>query len=551
MPDARPETYAYGLRQPWRLALDRKTGRLWVGNQGQDLWEQVYLIERGANYGWSIVEGSHRFHADQPAGPTPFSRPLAEHPHAEARAMTGGLVYEGAALPELQGAYLYADYSTGRIWGIRHDGTRVTWHELLADTPLQITAFGTDSQGELLICDHRPDDEGGFYRLVPAPPASKDVTAFPRKLSESGLFADVATHRMVAGVVPYEPASPLWSDGTHKARFFALPPKTDASGVVVPARIGVTNARGWNFPDGTVLVKSFAFDPVGDGSSTRRWIETRFMVRQQGEWTGYSYEWNDEQTDAVLVAAEGKDRAFTLGEAGSGREADGATTRMWRYPSRAECMVCHSRASNFVLGLCTVQLNREFDYSAVLGAGHATDNQLRTLEHLGLLEVGWWADGLASLKARAADARLDDEDRQAWLERQTASVDPDADSFQKRKSVLLSRAPAGTNRLVNPYDPSHPLEARARSYLHANCGSCHVGAGGGNALIELEYLSAHDIIPLAATKTVGVKPLHATFDLIDPKLIAAGHPERSVLFSRVTRRGPGQMPQLATSIVDE
>lgn len=550
VPDARPETWAYGLRQPWRLVVDRATGRLWVGNQGQDLWEQIYLIERGANYGWSILEGTHPFNEAQKPGPTPFSKPVAEHPHAEARAMTGGLVYTGSALPDLRGAYLYADYSTGRIWGIRHDGSQVAWHELIADTSLQITAFGTDSQGEILICDHQPGDQGGFYRLVPRPPAAA-APPFPRTLSASGLFADVAAHRMADGVVPYEPASPLWSDGTHKARFFALPPSKDAAGRIVPAKIGVTDARGWNFPDGTVLVKSFAIDDVEGDPSTRRWIETRFMLKEQGEWAGYSYEWNDEQTDAVLVPAAGKDRDFTIRTADLANRADGVKTQQWHYPSRTECMVCHSRASNYVLGLCTVQLNRDYDYRAVLGAGHAVDNQLRTLEHLGLLEVNWWASAVGGLLADAAAAGVKEKDRGAWVGRRTASREPEAWKFGQRRSALLSRAPANTNRLVNPYDDAHPLEARARSYLHSNCSSCHVFAGGGNALIDLEYLTAYETRPLSAMKAIGVKPLHATFDLPDPRLIAAGHPERSVLHARMGRRGPGQMPQLATALVDE
>jgi len=554
VPDARPETWAYGFRQPWRLCYDREREQLWVGNQGQDLWEQIYLIERGANYGWSVVEGSHPFHLDQQAGPTPFSKPVAEHAHSEARSIAGGLVYTGAALPALQGAYLYGDYSTGRIWGIRHDGTQVTWHQLLADTSLQITGFGTDSRGEILICDHQPGDKGGFYRLVPAAAAAAGQPPFPRRLSESGLFADVAGHRMAAGVVPYEPAAMLWSDGTHKARFFALPPVSDEAGRVVPARIGVTNGRGWNFPDGTVLVKSFAIDEVEDDPATRRWIETRFMLKEQGEWAGYSYEWNDEQTDAALVAAEGLDREFTIRTGGGAGSAAGERTLEWRYPSRTECMVCHSRASNYVLGLCTVQLNHDYDYAAVLGEGHATDNQLRTLEHLGLLEVSWWGDAFEMLRGRARAAGVDSERPEEigkWAGRQAASNDPDKGGFGRRKSALLSKAPAATNRLVDPYDPAHPLEARARSYLQSNCSSCHVFAGGGNAQIDLEYMTAFGTREIAAMKAVGEKPLHSAFGLADARLIAAGHPERSVLVERMNRRGAGQMPQLATTIVDE
>jgi mono/diheme cytochrome c family protein len=214
-------------------------------------------------------------------------------------------------------------------------------------------------------------------------------------------------------------------------------------------------------------------------------------------------------------------------------------------------MVCHSRASNYVLGLCTVQLNHDFDYKAVLGEGHATDNQLRTLEHLGLLEVNWWGDGAGAWYGKAIKAGVEEKDRWAWVGQKTSSADPDARTFSQRKSSLLSTAPDRTNRLVNPYDASHPLEARARSYLHSNCSSCHVFAGGGNAQIDLEYMTAYEKRPVEVMKAIGITPLHSTFGIPDAKLIAAGHPERSVIYERMTRRGPGQMPQLATSIVDE
>src|SRR5262249_22920486 len=106
-PGARPETWAMGFRNPWRLTIDKKTGDLWVGNNGQDLWEQAYLVERGANYGWSVMEGSHPFYLNRKAGPTPFARPIVEHPHSEMRSLTGGIVYYGSKLPQLRGAHMY------------------------------------------------------------------------------------------------------------------------------------------------------------------------------------------------------------------------------------------------------------------------------------------------------------------------------------------------------------------------------------------------------------------------------------------------------------
>ena len=102
-PGVRPETWAYGFRNPWRLHIDPPTGDVWVGQNGQDLWEQVYLVQRGKNYGWSIVEGTHPFYPERKAGPDPIAKPIAEHHHSEARSLTGGLVYRGKLLGESQG----------------------------------------------------------------------------------------------------------------------------------------------------------------------------------------------------------------------------------------------------------------------------------------------------------------------------------------------------------------------------------------------------------------------------------------------------------------
>ncbi|HET6575827.1 MAG TPA: PQQ-dependent sugar dehydrogenase [Fimbriiglobus sp.] len=476
-----PETWAYGLRNPWRICCDEKTGHVWVGNNGQDLWETAYLIRKGANYGWSVVEGSHEFYPNRNAGPTPFSKPTIEHHHSEARSLTGGIVYHGKKLPGLSGAYVYGDYSTGRIWAMKHDGTKPLWHMELASARLQIAGFGTDSKGELLICDHRGNGEGGLYTLEPTPTVTAPST-FPKKLSDSGLFDSVKDHSMKPGVVPYSVNAPFWSDGMHKERWIALP---------AGEAIAYTRTHGWNFPNKTVIVKSFALP------DSRRWVETRFLTKQGTEWFGYSYVWNEAGTDAELVPAGGMDKEFTAG----GRK------QVWHYPSRAECLVCHSRAQNFVLGLCTVQMNKDHDY------GGRTDNQLRTLDHLGMLQVDW-----------AAEAKANGQQGQA---------DP---------AAVCAQLP----RLVDPYDPAQDQTKRARSWLHVNCSACHVEAGGGNAQMQLESATAPDKM-----RVLGEKPLHATFDLPDARLIAPGHPDRSVIVKRVGTRGPGQMPPLSTNRVDE
>src|SRR6185503_18030919 len=108
--------------------------------------------------------------------------------------LTGGIVYYGRRYPELRGAYIYGDYSTGKIWAAKHDGTKLLWHKEIADSRLVITGFGTDSHGEVLIADYRGPGEGAFHTLEPTPPTKPST--FPRRLSESGLFRSVKGHVM-------------------------------------------------------------------------------------------------------------------------------------------------------------------------------------------------------------------------------------------------------------------------------------------------------------------------------------------------------------------
>ena len=522
-PGIRPETWAFGFRNPWRIAADRETGQIWVGNNGQDAWETAYLIEKAANYGWSTYEGSHPFYTTRPLGPSPHTKPTVEHPHSEFRSLTGGIVYRGSRYPDWRGAYIYGDYSTGKIWGIKHEAGKVVWQKELADTTLQITGFGMDSKGELLICDLAGGGKGGFYTLDPTP-TDKPRPVFPRKLSASGLFRSVKGHQVQPALIPYDVNSPLWSDGAHKERFIALPPGN--------ASIEVTPTRGWNFPDDTVLVKSFALD----GTTGRRWIETRFLVKQEGEWVGYSYAWNDAQTEATLVEPAGADKAFEIPVDRTPEHPDGFRKQVWRYPSRAECMTCHSRAQNFVLGLNTLQFNRDNSYHG------KKVNQMALLEQLGVIKTsGWEADAVETIRTAGRARGLSGGDLDRYV------------SGQRRRdgqrtapaSSLLNKPPAELPRLFDPYGEAGTVADRARSYLHSNCSSCHIEAGGGNSAIQLEYTTA-----LKAMLAVDVKPLHDVFGKQDARILAPGSPARSVLLHRISIRERGQMPPLATSTTD-
>jgi len=163
-----PEVYCIGLRNVWKFTFDRKDGSLWAGDVGQNLWEMVHRIENGGNYGWSIREAFHPFQPQRrqkPDSASKISPPLVEYPHAprqagsnrtdDGKSITGGYVYRGKAHPTLDGVYVYGDYDTGRIWGLREtEGKTVISAEIIDVTKkpkLNIAAFGEDSQGELYI----------------------------------------------------------------------------------------------------------------------------------------------------------------------------------------------------------------------------------------------------------------------------------------------------------------------------------------------------------------------------------------------------------------
>src|SRR5437867_704136 len=318
--DARPEKWAYGLRNPWRLTIDEKSGQIWVGNNGQDLWETAHLVRRGENYGWSVYEGSHPFYLNRKLGPTPVVLPPAEHSHSAARSLTGGLVYRGQRIAELDGLYIYGDFSTGKIWGTGHDGKRVTSQCEIANTEIQITAFAVDHREQVLIADYL----GGIYRLVRAPKETS-TTQFPKRLSETGLFLSTKNHRMHPGVIPYSVNAPAWADGASVQRFIALPGDM---------RFDYNSTTSWNATNGGVLVQTLSLEREAGDPKSRQRIETRIMLRQAGQWAGYSYEWDDRQTDATLIPAKGGEAEFAIKDR---RAPGGVRKQIWRYPSRAEC----------------------------------------------------------------------------------------------------------------------------------------------------------------------------------------------------------------------
>jgi glucose/arabinose dehydrogenase len=179
-PSAYPEIWAYGLRNPWRFSFDALTGRLYLADVGQDAAEEIDVIEKGGNYGWNIMEGDICTPGVNPdCDRSGLKPPVHVYRHPLGKSITGGFVYRGRALPGLCGVYLYADYVTRRVWGLRYDGAKVTVNTELASPTLSdkilgklgaselpaISSFGEDEDRELYAADH----QGGKILRIVAP----------------------------------------------------------------------------------------------------------------------------------------------------------------------------------------------------------------------------------------------------------------------------------------------------------------------------------------------------------------------------------------------
>lgn len=456
-----PEVWARGLRNPWRWSFDRSNGRLWIGDVGWGSFEEVNIGVRNADYGWPTAEGYCT------ANCSGLTDPVYAVPRGDGQSITGGYVYRGTQTTDLQGQYLFGDFGSKMFSAVVASSTpgSYTVRQLIAPfstNSVMPSSFGQGIDGELYVLGF---DTGFIHRLTFSSGSGGSGPNVPTLLSQTGCAAAGNPLNPSAGMVGYEINAPFWSDNAVKTRYFALPGST---GAFTPGTSGI-----WTTPVRSVIRKDFRLNG--------QMIETRLLMRQtNGDWAGYSYEWNTAQTDATLVAAAGKD--VVLG------------SQTWSYPSRNQCLQCHTTAAGFNLGLETQQMNRSTTYAQT----GRTANQLTTLS----------APVVAMLTPQVAD-------------------------------------PNTQPRLADPLG-TDSLGSRARAWLHTNCSMCHRPNGPTPVSINLMASAS-----LAATNTCNVDPSRGTLGLTNAKLIAPGLPDSSVILARANSRDAlVQMPPIGSHLVD-
>jgi putative heme-binding domain-containing protein len=479
MKGARPEVWAYGFRNPWRMCFDPQTGALFVGDVGWELWEMVYRVEKGGNYGWAATEGPQPIKPEK-VGPTPIRPALIELPHTIAASVTGGRVYHGKKFPQLRGAYIFGDWETRRLWAARFEGDRAKEMLQIAAPSVRIVAFGEDKEGELYFLDY---DNGTIHTIARNDAVAKN-NDFPTKLSQTGLFASVRDHVPAPGVVPFVVNSRQWQDGATAEHWAAFPGVSGATlhatARPIPGNVNWHNFR-MHFPKDAVLMKTLSLGG--------RRLETQILHFDGVDWHAYTFAWRDDQTDADMVPAEGLEKEVP----------DGKQKRVWQFHSRSQCLACHSSWSEYALAFQPEQLNR---------SGPDGRNQLIAFTESGLI-------------------------RRAGKDGRPLSPFDAASAAQQRQ-------------LADPADASQPLEARARAYLHANCGHCHCEGGGGSVNLRLQYPVA-----VAAMNAVGVRPTRGDFGLRDACIVKPGDPYASTLYFRMAKFGRDRMPHIGSERPDE
>lgn len=414
------EFWAIGLRSPHSGHYDPVTGDIWVGDIGEASREEISRVTKGANCQWPYREGTGDGSKPKPLPIIGFDQPPAyDYGRTEGSCVIGGMRYRGSKWNAfLGGKVLFGDHIRGRVWTMTlpENGDAPIIEEIASGFSggykAGLAGFATDSAGEVYLMNLTGQEAPGgtILKLAAQPPSTEP----PALLSATGVFTNLTTLATAPGVIPYDVPNPLWSDAADKYRWVILP---NNGTMDTPAeKIDFSEDGNWVFPPGTVFVKHF------EVASKR--LETRFLICTEGGGKyGFTYKWNAAGTDAVLINAGLNESYPHLLPNGTVEQ------RVWSYPSRQDCAVCHNQVSGQALGFRTAHLNSLLHYPST----GRTANQLATLDAIGAFDVNLTDQQLANFtEARALD------------------------------------------------DGTAPLEHRIRSYLDTNCSHCHQpGAVGG------------------------------------------------------------------------
>jgi uncharacterized repeat protein (TIGR03806 family) len=349
VPASCPEIYAYGLRNPWRFSFDKNgdASDLWLADVGEGRFEEINRVTApGLNFGWPVKEGTscHLVEGCMDISWTEIlTDPVHEIPHPEMNAIIGGFVYRGGAMSKPSGKYVFANLLPGTVYMLSPSESGGFDRQASATNLSYLVSLAQDSEGEIYTIDL----SGAIHRAVPTGDGTHTI---PDSLAETGCVTRSNPTLPASSMIPFAPNAPFWSDGAEKERWMALPNNTS---------ITVEPDGDWTFPIGTVLMKNFRLDS--------RLVETRLLMRHpDGGWGGYTYQWNDSQTEASRVR-NGKVVRYDAHE--------------WIYPSETDCLRCHTTAAGGSLGLETAQQNGPLIYSPT---GRAA-NQITMLKYFGIL----------------------------------------------------------------------------------------------------------------------------------------------------------------------
>jgi len=367
--ESRPEIWAWGFRNPFRFSFDQVTGALWLGDVGHISWEEVNVVQRRGDYGWPILEGDDCYPVGEVEDCPRDDRTGPVHRyHLDAgAAIVGGAVYRGRAIPSLRGAYVFADFADAGLRVLRDPYGSEPRAERIATLPYGPVGFAQDDDGEIVVFGLGP---GEWHRVEPA---RGDPGGVPARLADTGCMDPETPTQLAAGFTPYDVRVPLWSDGADKTRALAMPPE---------GTIRLEDDGDLTFPLGSVLSKDFVL--------AGRRLETRFLVhRAEGRWSGYSYRWDAEGSEATLVTEP------TLVDVGDGQS--------WLFPSPDQCGRCHTAAAGFTLGPESRQLAATHDRDDPLLEDWASAGWLESGAGSGALSRLWprWDDLEAPLGVRA------------------------------------------------------------------------------------------------------------------------------------------------------